>query len=49
MSTIECIGVNLVILFDLSVRHVEKVKNHWSSRTAPYAFGVRGKRSSVAK
>jgi len=29
MSTIECIGVNLVIWFDKNVRFVKKVKNHW--------------------
>jgi len=32
MSTIECIGVNLVILFDERVRYVKKVKNHWLSQ-----------------
>jgi len=31
MTTIECIGVNLVILFDERVRYVKKVKNHWFS------------------
>jgi len=29
MSTLECIGINLVILFDKRVRYVKKVKkNH---------------------
>ena len=31
MSIIECIGVNLVILFDKRVKYVEKAKNHWST------------------
>jgi len=33
MNTIECIGVNMVILFDKRVRYVKKVKNHWPRPT----------------
>jgi len=33
MSTIECIGVNLVILPDKRVRYVKTVKNHWPRPT----------------
>jgi len=43
LSTTECAGVNLVILFDKRVSYEKKFKNHWNASDFANIFPGRSK------